>query len=638
MKDKSRITAAITVPAFFILLAFLLMTLAGYRLGFKEQVGIFFTGSGCMARYLAAPAVVSSFMGDLLTRFYILNPVAVAITVLLLIAVWASMRSYLKKRANVSLAWLWALPVAALAAAFAVYPNYPVSALVGLTIAIWCATMLAGIRSSLARAIATAAATPVLFILIGGHALCFAILMIMSSLPEPSSQQAVPNQDTMNQAAPNQSAPNQAAQNQITQNQAVQNTESQPQVKDGRQGSFKLVFPAAVIGIALMLLVGRLYNLPLELTLISPAVSGYVLPSTGALMLLPLLLVVTVLAARNVKGTVAMASLAGVCTGLTVIPFASAVNDSDMEYSIKVGTTAYYGDWEQTRQLGQQNHGNRYGLYFRNLSYAREGLLPENLLTINQYMLSDGLFLSATERDNYLDIFYYPMALIEMGDFPHATDCALLGQTVMPGGYSTRMMRTLSEISVAAGDYDVALKYLDILSRTPGHRRWAGNLTACIKADSIPEKYLNLRSRASQTDVFVPQGDTRSALRAIANDNPLNKVAADYLMCSLLLEKNLNTFIGLYDRYYLDVLDNFVQVPELYQEALLVNVNSDESLNATIERYHLSQPVIDKYMDFLKTQTESQGDPRAMSRFRGTYWYYIMSTRLAPNPEDSEQQ
>ena len=610
MKDKSRIAAAITVPAFFIVLAFLLMTLAGYRLGFKEQVGIFFTGSGCLARYLSAPAIASSFLGDLLTRFYILNPVAVAITVLLLIALWASLRTWLKRVAHAPMAWLWALPVVVLSAAFTVYPNYPASALVGLILAILCATALARIKNGPVRAIATAAATPVLFILTGGQALCFAILMILGSLPEPSLQQTAQNQPT-------------------------RNAEPQPQTKDGKTGSFKFVFPAAVIGIALMLLVGRLYNLTLELTLICPAVSGYVLPSTGALMLLPLLLVVTVLATRNVKR---MAWLAGVCTGLIVLPFASAVNDSDMEYSIKVGTLAYYGDWDQTRQLGQMNHGNPYGLYFRNLSYAREGLLPENLLSINQYMLSEGLFLSATERDNYLDIFYAPMALVEMGDLPHATDCALLGQTIMPGGYSTRMMRTLSEISVTAGDYDVALKYLDILSRTPGHRRWAANLTACIQSDSIPMKYLNLRSRAPQTDVFVTQGDTRSALRAIANDNPLNKVAADYLMCSLLLEKNLNTFIGLYDKYYLDVLDNFVQVPELYQEALLVNVNSDESLNAAIERYRLSQPVIDRYMDFLQVQAESKGSPKpkALNRFRGTYWYYIMTTNLAPDQEAQE--
>ena len=195
----------------------------------------------------------------------------------------------------------------------------------------------------------------------------------------------------------------------------------------------------------------------------------------------------------------------------------------------------------------------------------------------------------------------------------------------MPGHYSTRMLRRLAEISVVTGDYDVASKYLDILLRTRNHRDWARKLLDCIAADDIPEQYLIWRSRTAPADHFFAQGDIRSSLVIIADEVPYNKTAIDYLLCSYLIDKNVNSFIAAYDRYYLDKLDQIVSVPDVYQEALLASVNSNESLRETVEKYRLSQRVVEKFLRQMETRAKSE-DPNVITEEAvGTYWHYLMA-------------
>ena len=226
-------------------------------------------------------------------------------------------------------------------------------------------------------------------------------------------------------------------------------------------------------------------------------------------------------------------------------------------------------------------------------------------------------------------MMYYTDALLEMGDVSQATDCALLAQTVMPGHYSTRMLRRLAEIAVVTADYDVARKYLDLLMRTRNHREWAQELLDCIENDDIPQQYLTWRSRTLSRDHFFRQGDIRSSLSIIASEQPFNRTAVDYLLCSYLLDKNLNTFISLYDKYYLGALDRIVQVPEVYQEALLVNVNSRESLIETVEKYRISEKTVNKYMSLMEARSKSPDSSNVMTQdAMGTYWHYIMAVRF----------
>ena len=74
-----------------------------------------------------------------------------------------------------------------------------------------------------------------------------------------------------------------------------------------------------------------------------------------------------------------------------------------------------------------------------------------------------------------------------------------------------------------------------------------------------------------------------------------------------------------------------VVVPDLYQEALLVNVNSRESLIETARKYSLSQEVVDKYIHFMDARS---ADPNVLiDEARGTYWHYLMAVKLNNNQQ-----
>ena len=69
---------------------------------------------------------------------------------------------------------------------------------------------------------------------------------------------------------------------------------------------------------------------------------------------------------------------------------------------------------------------------------------------------------------------------------------------------------------------------------------------------------------------------------------------------------------------------------DLYQEALLVNVNSGESLRETVQKYHLSEKVVNKYIAFLEAQSGSADEQGIVfsKDWEGTYWHYIMKVKF----------
>lgn len=557
-----------------------LMHWAPYRLEFKEQIGIFLLGADRIGWYLSNPAVVASVAGDWLTQFYINGRMGALLSVLLLAAGWLGLSRFIRLSENGARFSGLILTVPMLAEAFFLtYLNYPVSVTVGLVMSIWMACGLVRIQNQKLSRWVYMAAVPAAFVTAGGHALTMALLLGMA----------------------------------------------------GRREWKQLC--ALIVGIIIMTVCGRFYNLTLNQTLLWPFCQGYVGPS-GLLSFAQPWIILTSAVLSVIMGRIrSMGLIIGLYTfilGLSLGVFRLSVK-SELESIVKIGTLAYHEQWKEVKVQAQKNLSDRYAAFYYNLCNAREGRLADDLLK-GRWALPDGvLFLSTGRGDPYLSMIYFTDALLEMGDVSQATDCALLAQTIMPGHYSTRMLRRLAQIAVVTADYDVARKYLDILMRTRNHRAWAQDLLESINTDDIPKQYLIWRSRTAPRDRFFAQGDIRSSLAIIAQECPDNKVAIDYLLCSNLLEKKLNTFVGLYDKYYLNSLDRIVAVPDLYQEALLVNVNSRESLVETALKYRLSQDVVDKFLHFMDARS---ADPNVLiDEARGTYWHYLMAVKLNNNQQ-----
>jgi hypothetical protein len=96
-------------------------------------------------------------------------------------------------------------------------------------------------------------------------------------------------------------------------------------------------------------------------------------------------------------------------------------------------------------------------------------------------------------------------------------------------------------------------------------------------------------------------------------------------MCSSLLEKDMANFRHLFDKFWLGGLERLYKVPEVYQEALLVDVDSEESLKRTVSKYHISDKVLERFLKFMEIKSKNLSALKAHKELHDTYWYYTLT-------------
>ena len=70
-------------------------------------------------------------------------------------------------------------------------------------------------------------------------------------------------------------------------------------------------------------------------------------------------------------------------------------------------------------------------------------------------------------------------------------------------------------------------------------------------------------------------------------------------------------------------------VPDLYQEALLVNVDSRESFSETVSKYNICREIADKYIRLMDARSKDPHPEVVITKeAMGTYWHYIMAVRF----------
>ena len=143
---KQNIFQSLLPAASLALFMLILLCCSRYSMAFKEQIGIFFFGPGCLSRYVIHPALLSSVLGDLLTRFFMTEWAAVAISMAFMVLLWLGICRFMRLvRAGESV-FACLVPVA-LECAFMTFPNYPLSASVGLVTGMWAAVAVAGVKN-----------------------------------------------------------------------------------------------------------------------------------------------------------------------------------------------------------------------------------------------------------------------------------------------------------------------------------------------------------------------------------------------------------------------------------------------------------------------------------------------------------
>ena len=210
----------------------------------------------------------------------------------------------------------------------------------------------------------------------------------------------------------------------------------------------------------------------------------------------------------------------------------------DQEVYLQVLRAAEEERWSDLRSIirGKGVGNKRLMQNYLLLAEAAQGTLPDNLFSYNINNPED--FFYRHERNPYTcqfnRLFYRNLGLYDEC-FHQAQEYYLLCLDACCFGSLTQMV----DYSIREGEYAVAEKYLKILSRAPFYSRFVEeqrNRIAKQKAEVTIERPL-------RDDNFVGGYPFCSEMVRLVQHTDANQpLAQDYLLCGLLLQKNLPHF------------------------------------------------------------------------------------------------
>ena len=290
----------------------------------------------------------------------------------------------------------------------------------------------------------------------------------------------------------------------------------------------------------------------------------------------------------------------------------------DLEKTLAADCEYYFGNYNTVVNMVEKDkEPNQYMKFYYNLVSAQGRSLPAVLLKYpNNYL---GTFETLGPDTPPLTIKTINELYWILGDMTFCERAAILANVCSPENRNIRMMKRLAEINLVKGDYDAARKYLRILQKTFVWSRWANRAFDSLgkKASSydkaLLQQYIDKRPYLNTRDTLRLNDNCHTIMSELMESNSNNNIAINYMLCSDLLLKDMETFKHDYDAYYLKQQN--VAYETLYQEALAIYLAGTQAPLAEWAKYIKRQDVLQRF----KQYNEQRGNPA----FKDTYWYYF---------------
>lgn len=239
--------------------------------------------------------------------------------------------------------------------------------------------------------------------------------------------------------------------------------------------------------------------------------------------------------------------------------------------------------------------------FFYNLVQAQRGNLPDVLLKYYPNYL--GTFTSLTQQTPmmmYMNMHEYYWAI---GDMSYAERAAFMSCVMVPGNRNANCIKRLTECELVKNEMQPAKKYLGLLLQTIPYKEWA------MQA-SEDDRYRQKARFMNRQDSVSPRDNSHTIMTQLLRSNPENEAALDYMLCSLLLVKEMENFKRDYDLF----CTQRAHAKKLYQEAMCIWLMSHQAPEEEWQIYIEDQKIVDRLNEYL---TEGPSP-----KFADTYWYY----------------
>lgn len=296
--------------------------------------------------------------------------------------------------------------------------------------------------------------------------------------------------------------------------------------------------------------------------------------------------------------------------------------DKTTRNKLQVSFYASDSNWDMVLTTAKSVEG--YDL-FTNIEYnralANTGKLTGELFSYAQLAGPSGLFIDEKVTSDIPFICcdqYY-----DLGFMHEAQHWAFEAQTIFPN--SPRLLKRLVQINLVNGEYEIAEKFLHRLDDNLLYRDWVDRYQQYIDDTTLVSKdqELSWKRKCEPTENFTAS-NAYLKLTKLLEANPNNKMACDYLLCSVLLDGDLATFKSLLDKNRQLIHS---PLPRAYDEALVLYYYMTRQMPAPGD-ISFTQERQKQFISFIKAMkpygNDWQSARQSLAReFGNTYWYYI---------------
>lgn len=290
----------------------------------------------------------------------------------------------------------------------------------------------------------------------------------------------------------------------------------------------------------------------------------------------------------------------------------------ELDKTLGVDCEYYFGNYNRVMDMVEKEENpDKYMKFYYNLVVAQNRSLSATLLKYPDNNL--GTFETLGPNTPPLTIKTLNELYWLLGDMTFCERATMLGNVCSPNNRNIRMIKRLAEINLVKGDYTATRKYLRILQKTFVWKGWANRVFASLghhaTADekALLQPYLDKRPFINTRDTLRLSDNCYTIMRELIESNPANNIAINYMLCSDLLLKDMDTFKHDYDAYYLK--QKSVLYDRLYQEALMIYLAGTKAKPAEWSKYVKRQDVLQRFYQY----NQQRGNPA----FSDTYWYYF---------------
>ncbi|WP_106829505.1 DUF6057 family protein [Parabacteroides pacaensis] len=262
-------------------------------------------------------------------------------------------------------------------------------------------------------------------------------------------------------------------------------------------------------------------------------------------------------------------------------------------------------------------------LNYQNLALAQKGILADSLL----YYPQKGKYGLYAPWDRVVPTaFALQKICYHYGDIAFAQKYAFEGNVNSVTRGFPETLKMLVKTNLLQGQKKVAARYIYYLQQTVFYKEWADKQSLYLSDSSAmkndPEYQGKERFREKENHFTYS-----NELYILAGLDKTDKKLRDFVLCSLLLDKDLQGFLNWFNFYHKDA--GFQTISVLYYQALMACA---PSVPEVLTRYPIPEKIRKDFESYTKLYSSGRNPAEKQKwlypQYKNSYWYYFHFTKI----------